>query len=635
MLLKMKYLSILIFFLLFSSPFITAQNLKKANYLFEKRAYLDAAELYSNETEKTQEILEKLGDCYYYNSKMIEAVNWYKQLINNYQNTTNPSYFFKYSQALKGINNFTEADKWHQKYNSSKNKQTDTLTTNDFIKKLALNTVEKYTIQKIGINSSSSDFGPSYYGDKLVFASNRDEGPNYNWNNLPYLDLYQVPIDSLNTTAKVVSFSKQINTKFHEATAVFTKDGKTMYFTRNNFLAGKKGTDENNVSHLKIYKATLINNQWTNIVELPFNSNFYSIEHPALNANETQLFFASDMPGTIGSFDIFVVDILDNNTFSIPKNLGPKINTEHREQFPFLDEENNLYFASDGHFGLGGLDIFKSKIVDENFSTPQNLGEPINSNFDDFSLIINQNNATGFFASNRLNGEGNDDIYKFNYQHSYFVNGIVQNKNSLALLPGAQVILMDTLNNIIHQTIVNETASFSFEIFPNNNYILKGSLKLFNPVTVAFSTDFKGNINKDILLQLESYNDAEKNIVVDNGKTQIKINPIYFDFDQWNIRADAAIELNNIVHIMKKYPAMMIEIGAHTDCRGSDQYNLKLSHKRANAVKEYLVSNGILEKNITSVGYGESQPLNNCTKPGMCKKEAYDMNRRCEFVILN
>ena len=433
MLQKMKYLSILIFFLLFSSPFITAQNLKKANYLFEKRAYLDAAELYSNETEKTQEILEKLGDCYYYNSKMIEAAHWYKQLINNYQNTTNPSYFFKYSQALKGINNFIEADKWHQKYNSSKNKQTDTLTTNDFVKKLALNTVEKYTIQKIGINSSFSDFGPSYYGDKLVFASNRDEGPNYNWNNLPYLDLYQVPIDSLNTTANVVSFSKQINTKFHEATAVFTKDGKTMYFTRNNFLAGKKGTDENNVSHLKIYKATLINNQWTNIVELPFNSNYYSIEHPALNANETQLFFASDMPGTIGSFDLFVVDILDNNTYSTPKNLGPKINTEHREQFPFLDEENNLYFASDGHFGLGGLDIFKSKIIDENFSIPQNLGEPINSNFDDFSLIINQNNATGFFASNRLNGEGNDDIYKFNYQHSYFVKGIVQNKNSLAL----------------------------------------------------------------------------------------------------------------------------------------------------------------------------------------------------------
>ncbi|MDP3311819.1 OmpA family protein [Lutibacter sp.] len=629
--------TLLIFFILaFSSSLLMAQNLKRANHLFEGRAYLNAAELYLNETTKTQEILEKLGDCYYFNSKMVEATNWYKQLLTNHESSIDPTYLFRYSQALKGIQNFEEADKWFKIYNTKKQLYNSTnIRTLQFIKALNEEKTGTYSIIPLSINSIFSDFGASFYGNKIVFASNRNQGENYDWNNQPYLDLFQTEINNINEVSVITPFSESVNTKMHEANAIFTSDGKTMYFTRNNFINGKKGKDENKVTHLKIFKAQLINNDWTNIVELPFNSNNYSVEHPALSTDEKQLYFASDMPGTIGLFDLFVVTINEDGTYGLPQNLGPNINTEQREQFPFISGDNTLYFASDGHFGIGSLDIFKSEIIENKFTVPKNLGEPINSNLDDFAFVIDKNNEKGFLSSNRIGGQGDDDIYGFNYIKPIFIKGIVQNKNNLEPLPGTLVTLFDGNNVTLNEIIVGNNAAFSFEIERNKNYKLKGSLKLFNPSTIDFSTDSKGNINKNIQLQLESYKDSEKNIVVDKGKTQIKINPIYFDFDKWNIRPDAAKELNNIVAVMKKYPEMVIEIGAHTDSRGSDSYNLELSEKRAKSVREYLVNQGVLNNNVKSIGYGESQLLNRCVNEKPCLKKEHDINRRCEFVILN
>ena len=194
---------------------------------------------------------------------------------------------------------------------------------------------------------------------------------------------------------------------------------------------------------------------------------------------------------------------------------------------------------------------------------------------------------------------------------------------------------MDKESKIISEIEVGDDAAYALEINRNSNYSIRGSKKYYNPSTIEFSSDNKGNLNKNIVLELESYEDAEKRVVKENGKIQIKINPIFFDFNKWNIREDAAIELNNIVDIMKKYPKMSIEVGAHTDCRGPNEYNLNLSHKRANSVREYLVSQGISNENVKSVGYGESQPLNQCVKEGICDDDEYDINRRCEFVILN
>ena len=626
-----------LFILFFFTQLTVAQNLKRANQLFEKRAYLDAAELFLNEETKSKEIYKKLGDCYYFNTKMKDASHWYNILFQKYENTVDAAYFFKYSQALKGINDFKEADKWLKKYYNKKQIPIkNNLETLSFIDSLNNLPKTSYIVHHlVNGNTKSSDFGTAFFGGKVVFASTRNIGNTYDWNKQPYLDLYQAKQTDNGDFSTISSFSNSINTKTHESNAVFTKDGKTMYFTRNNYIEGKKIRDKNKVTHLKIFKAKLIDSNWTNITELPFNSNNYSVEHPALSPDEKQLYFSSDMPGSIGSFDLFVVDIEENGTYGTPKNLGSKINTEHREQFPFISSEYNLYFASDGHFGLGGLDIFKSEYLNGNFSTPLNLSDNINSNLDDFAFIIDEKNETGYFSSNREGGIGDDDIYRFTQLKKYYVQGLVKNKNTGELLPGSLVTLFDNNKNTIASVIVSDDASYVFEISNNENYTIRGTRRLFNPYDVEFSTDNEGNINKNIYLILESYEDAEKKIVEENGKIQIKINPIYFDFNKWNIRSDAALELENIVTLMKKYPNMVIEIGAHTDCRGPEEYNLNLSHKRAKSVREYLVTQGILNENVKSVGYGEMQPLNHCIKENICKEEEYDINRRCEFVILN
>lgn len=630
----MKKIIISLLILTFSAQLLVAQNLRRANQLFEKRAYVDAAELFLNEKDKTQEVFEKLGDCYYFNSNMKDAVVWYQEAVKN--NEIEAVYLHRYAQALKGTNNFAEADKWLAKYQEKKqlvsNEKIETL---NYFESLNKEIERPYIIHKTSLNSEGSDFVSSILGNKIIFASTRNGGQLYDWNNKPYLDLFIADIDEAGNTSNIQPFSKSINTKMHESNAVFTADGKTVYFTRNNFIEGKKERDSNKITHLKIYKAQLVNNEWTNISELPFNGINYSTEHPALSPDEKKLYFSSDMPGSFGSFDIYVVNINSDGTYSSPLNLGATINTEQREQFPFVSSKNNLYFASDGHLGLGGLDIFKSKIDSNTYSKPINLSNIINSSSDDFSFIIDEENETGYFASNRPGGLGDDDIYKFSQTKKYYVQGLVQNKNTLEIIPGATVTLFDTNNNQISEIIVGDDAAYSLEIKNNKTYKLKGSSSKYNPSIIEFSTDAEGNIDKNILLLLELYQDVEKDIVVDNGKTQIKINPIYFDFDKWNIRNDAAIELDNVVAIMKKYPDMAIEIGAHTDSRGSDDYNLMLSENRAKSVKEYLISKDISAEKVTYKGYGETQPLNKCTNDVRCKSKDYDINRRCEFVILD
>ena len=609
----MKKILVTLFIFLISSPFLMAQNLKRANNLFERRSYLEAAKLFEDEEPKTQEIYEKLGDCYYFNNEMKQASYYYKILLSNYSETVNPTYFYKYSEALKGINDFEEADLWLQKYyKATQQEPEETIETLSYFEILNSSIKRPYELHKISSNSSGSDFGTAFYGNTIVFSSTRNDGPLYDWNQQPYLDLFQADRTATGDLVNVRPFSEEINTKMHESNAVFTKDGKTMYFTRNNYIDGKKGKDAEKVSHLKIYKAQLIDGKWTNITALPFNSATYSTEHPALSPNEKQLYFASDMPGTIGSFDLFVVEIDENGGFSSPKNLGPTINTEFREQFPFISSNNTLYFASDGHFGMGGLDVFKSKITNGNFEKPINLSNIINSNLDDFALIIDEDTEIGYFSSNRADGLGNDDIYYFTQLQLFHVQGLVQNKKTMELLPGARVTLLNSNNEVIAETTANNDAFYSLKIDKNTKYKLKATQKLYVPYEIEFTTDSKGNIDKDIQLLLDLFEDTEENIVMENNKTQIKIAPVYFDSNKWNIKKEAALELDNVVAVMKKHPTMEIEIGAHTDCWGKADYNLTLSDKRANSVRAYLVSQGIATERVKSVGYGETQPLNDC-----------------------
>ncbi len=605
-------------------------NLKRANKLFEMRAYVEAAEIYEKKA-RTQEVLQNLADSYYYNANLQKAIKTYRELFVTYGDSIDIELHFRYAQALKGSKNYKDADFHLSRYYNKR------VNTPAFMDALDKTTPHTFKLKQIESAHSSSDFGLSFYGDnKVAFASARNsKNPAYSWNNLPYLDLYKATITDSGTLENIKPFSDEINTDSHESNATFSSDAKTMYFNRTNKTRTK--TDEERIAHIKIFKAELVDNIWTHVTELPFNSNAYSTEHPTLSKDGKTLYFASDMPGTIGGFDIYKVTINDDGTYGEPENLGDKVNTKHREQFPYISDLDVLYFSSDGHQGYGGLDVLRSNMVNGSFDKPVNLGGTINSSLDDFAYTIREKNNKGYVSSNR---NGYDRLYGFvreeNILTKYLVEGIVQDKSSKELLAGSLVTLFDETGTVIQDTIVGEKADYLFKIEPNKKYKVRGTRKAYIPQDVEFSTDSKGKISHNIYLTLEAYVDAEENVQEnDRGDVQIQLDKIYFDFDKSNIREDAATTLNVLVDLMKKYPEMEVEVSAHTDARGPDQYNLSLSKSRAASTLEYLVSKGIDRNRLKSIGYGEMQPLNECVKEGICKDEAYDVNRRCEFTIIN
>lgn len=629
-----KYIYILASLLLVSGTgFAQKKNLKRVNKLFEMRAYKDAAEIYETK-ERNQEVLQNLADSYYYNASLQKAIKTYRELFVQYGDSIDIEYHFRFAQALKGVKEYKDADKHLRRYY---NKPINTLA---FIEENDKTTPHNFKLKQIENRNSISDFGLSFYGDdKVAFASARNsDNPAYSWNNLPYLDLYSGTLNSQNVLENVEPFSESINTESHESNAVFTKDGKTMYFNRTNTT--RKKTDEERIAHIKIYKAELVDGEWTNVTALPFTSNAYSTEHPSLSKDEKTLYFASDMPGTYGSFDIYKVAINDDGTYGEPENLGETINTKHREQFPFISKYNVLYFSSIGHLGYGGLDVFRSNLVNDVFDKPVNLGSTINSSLDDFAYVVREKDNKGFVSSNRT---GYDRLFGFvrevNPLTIYQVEGIVQDLNSKELLSGSLVTLFDESDTVIQDTIVGDNAYYIFKIEPNKRYKVRGTRKAYIPQDIEFSTDSKGKVQHDIYLNLESFADAEERVKEKQKGTeevvQVELDKIYFDFDEAIIREDAATTLNVLVDLMKKYPSMEVEVSAHTDARGPDEYNLNLSKRRAASTLEYLVSQGIDRSRLKSIGYGEMQPLNKCIKEGICDDREYDINRRCEFTILN
>lgn len=604
-------------------------SLKKTNQLYEMRSYAAAIEGFEAE-ERTAENLEKLGDCYYYIGNVQKATSTYGELNDTYIVEPDDAVLFRYGQALKGIKKYEEADKMLAAYFGKPH------NSFAFMEEVRKTTPHVFEVTPVGNTNGKEDFGLSFFGkDRVAFASARNtDNPIYVWNNTPYLDLYNGTINEQNQLTDVVPFPKEINTNSHESNATFNSDGTKIYFNRTN----KKRLDngEGKVANIKIYQADLVDEVWTNVRPLAFTSDLFNTEHPSLSKDGSTLYFASDMPGSLGSYDIYKVPIMQDGITGVPVNLGPLVNTAEREQFPFISDNNTLYYSSNGHQGFGGLDVFRSVQVNGTFANPVNLGEPLNGPMDDFNYVVKETKNSGFVSSNR---SGEDKIYTLkredNYLTKYLVTGVVQDKNSLALLPGSLVTLFDENKKVLQDTIVKADATYLFKIEPNKKYTVRGTRKLYIPFDVDFSTDTHGKISHNILLNLESYKDAEDRITENQrGDVQVNLERIYFDFNKWNIREDAAVILGTLVDLLKKYPEMEIEVASHTDARGSNDYNLSLSKKRAASTLAFLVGQGIDRNRLRSIGYGEEQPLNQCVREGICTDDEYDINRRSEFTLL-
>lgn len=617
---------------------------KAADALFDKMYYVEAAKSYElsiNNGDASKEILQRLGDAYYFNTKMSSASKWYGKLIADYPNQVSAEYLFRYAQSLQGIQNYELAKKWMKAF-AEKQKSTDPRAKNFSLKNVTLEDIENikpsFILENLEINSAYSDFGPMFYKGDLVYSTTIDSSyyktEKYGWNDQPYLNMQLGKISETqsNVTFKE-RFGKDITTKYHEACIAFSPDEKTIYFTRNNYN-GKLKRDSKGINNLKIFSATASENSngtvsWKNIQELPFNSDDYSVGHPSVSKDGKKLYFVSDMPGTIGSTDIFVVDILGNNQFSQPKNLGEKINTTGREMFPYITDQA-LYFSSDGFLGLGGLDVLESRINDGVFDAPANLGAPLNSNRDDFGYIVNESTNKGFVCSNRKTGKGDDDIYSFERSCNQAIGGYVFDAISNNRIAGAMVTLKNANGIKVAETVSQLDGKYDFNnnVNCNTSYTIEVSKENYNNNTKAIVTANSSG-KTEALVGLDP-----ALIVRENGLLKIKIGIIYFDLDKSDIRYDAAIELNKVVLLMYQYNTVVIKIESHTDSRANDQYNLELSDRRAKATRDYLISQGVAPERIESaIGYGETQLLNNCSNGVPCTEAQHQVNRRSEFII--
>lgn len=645
---KKYYISILLFsfFALQLSAQVNSDN--KADKEYDRFAYIDAIKTYERMYErgyKSPDILLKLANAYYFNGNLENAAKYYKEL-HAAGTIVKPEFYYRFAQSLKSIKEYEKADEMMARFNKENGNDLRAklaLTQKDYLEVIKKNS-GRYIIENAGINSEYSDYGSSYYKENLIFTTARDTGNFVKrmdpWTGEGFTNLYQSSIDADGSLKDVRRAFKNLNTKFHESTPVFTKDGSTVYFTRNNYNDGKRGKDANETTLLKVYKATLKGESWDNITELPFNSDNYSVAHPALSFDEKTMYFASDMPGTLGQSDIYKVSINDDGTFGTPENLGKTINTEGRETFPFITEKNELYFASDGHPGLGGLDVFVSKArQDGSFKEVLNAGEPLNSSKDDFGFLFNTNTKIGYVTSNRDGGLGGDDIYKaketrpIEYPCEQFLAGTVADVETGEMIENAKVSLYDSSYKLLKSVTTNAKGEFDFgEVDCDAKYYIKTEKETYN--TDEISTTIADNTGKtNVPITIEKT--LKKVTVGDDIAKAFGIKIIYFDLNKYNIRPDAALELSKILDVMVQNPTIKIDIRSHTDSRNTAAYNEKLSERRAASTKEWLIQNGVDQSRLTAKGYGESQLVNKCADGVECTEEEHQANRRSEFVIVS
>ena len=631
--------------LLFAQP---EKELEKANEMYKNFAYVDAIKVYEKIAQKgyvNQEMLESLGNAYYYNAEYKKALPWYDQLLQEGKYKVKPEYYYRYAQALKSMGNYDKADKMMAKFvelTNANDTRAALFEENKDYQTVIKNNSGRFQLNNASINTESSEYGTTFYGDKIVFAAAVDakkaKGGISQWTGESFYDLYEADhyLQKLGTRK---SFSSTINTKFNESTPVFTKDGNTMYFTRNNYVNKKVGSDIENTILLKILRATKDKNgNWGNVVEVPFNSDQYNVAHPALSPDEKYLYFASDMAGSFGNSDIFRVEIFGDNQYGTPENLGNIINTAGRESFPYISKENILYYSSDGIPGLGGLDIFAVKFnEDGTTSKPINIGAPGNSADDDFCLVFDSDTKIGFLTSNRPGGKGRDDIYSFyedrplQFSCEKNITGIVKDAKTKVVIADAKIVLSDKVMKEMGTYQSKKDGTFTFEKIncDNTHYYLRGEKEKYETAEMNITVG-KDEVVYELLLK-------SREVPIKKGMDLAKvfeIKEIKFDYNKADIRPDAAVELTKIVEVMREYPKMKIDIRSHTDSRGADSYNLKLSDRRAKATLEWIVKQGIDRKRLKAKGYGETRLVNRCSNGVPCTDEEHQENRRSEFIVI-
>lgn len=635
--------------MLFCLATVFAQTkLKKADDLFKAYAYVDAAKAYEEYLAKVDkpgtQTLKNVADSYYFIDDNRNALKWYQKLYDIQGQTMTDTYFLRYVQSLKGVMDYEKADKLTKEFLTKKGNEKE--IAHFMNQKRQMDSLSKakplYTVKNLDINSKKSDFGTAFYGEKIVYASSKDTTKYgdklYSWNKQPFLNLYVAERNTADGSLFNESvFLPEVMTKYHEATVAFSPDGKTVYYTTNIVKNNKLVVDQSRTNNFQIVKGTIENGKVVKTEKLFFNSDKYSVGHPSLSEDGKWLFFASDMPGGYGETDLYVVQIAEDGTMNTPVNLGPTINTIGNELFPFF-RNGMLYFSSDGHYGWGDLDVYESKFSGgQNFSEPRNLGAPINGNKDDFAYIVDAADVFGYVSSNRAQGKGDDDIYYFTKEKpacDQFISGKVTNSKSKSPIAEADIVAYDSFNEIINQVKTDAAGNYVIKLPCGKKIKLIASKANHSNEEKTIETT-KANLAevKDVDFELSKFEDL---VVNENGKEKVDVNPIFFNYDKYDITPQAAVELDKVVFVMQKFPNVRIKIESHTDSRGKDAYNMKLSDNRAKSTQTYIISKGIDASRIESaIGYGESRLTNKCKNGVKCTEEEHFKNRRSDFIIID
>lgn len=623
---------------------------KLANETFDHMAYADAITLYETLANKgyvNTSILQKLGDSYYFNGKLPQANQWYATLFEGtYKDKDNASlpseYYYRYAQTLRSVEDYKKAQEYMNHFATIE--QGDSRATlynknRDYLSHIE-NQADLYELKLLAINSPYSDYGATMLGSDLIFTSARGTehvsgNKLHPWTNESYTSLYRSRVDTQGIS-EPEPFSTHLDSSVNDATAVFTQDGKTMFFTRNNSKNnGKSKQNKAHTSMLKIYKTVKQGDgQWGPVEVLSINSDNYNTAHPALTPDDKWLYFASDRSESLGESDLYRVALYTNGSYGPVENLGPAINTAGRESFPFISSDYQLYFSSNGHPGLGGLDVFVTKLYpDGNLGPVVNVGKPINSSMDDFGFYFDPKQKKGFVSSNRSGGLGSDDLYLVAEKPcTQILEGKVYDKNTQKALANARVIISDGLYQQIDTLYTNNRGYYTSELLScGNKYRIKAESPSYNTVEIVFHADPKPGL-KTVDIGLEA---QEIPIEVNDDLFKIlHLEPIHFDFDSAAIRYDATIELMKVVELMKKYPKLKIDVRSHTDSKGKDAYNLTLSNRRAQSTITWMIEHGIESNRLTGRGYGETRLLNKCSNGVRCSDLEHQENRRSEFIVI-
>jgi outer membrane protein OmpA-like peptidoglycan-associated protein len=643
MLLKKVSRFLLVFSLIYFLPsFLFSDDIKDAEKYYKSLDYKYALEIYQKimKANPKLEIAERIANCYRFINNTEAAEMWYQTTV-AYPGAK--AINFKYlADAQKQNGKFDEAASnygvWGEKDNS-KSKEAEVLTNACVVAKTWTQNpdigalVENETF----LNSENSDFCPTVFGNDLLITSDRwatkerkaGRKEVYGWTGNPYLKIYKVN----SADQKVNLFDKAINLGFHNGPAVANQKADTLFFTRT-ILSGKNAP-KNEPGKKYILVALKKGNIWEVNSKLPFNEGGkFSIQHPALSPNGQLLYFASDMPGGLGGMDIYYSEKQKNGTWGAAINCGKAINTVEDDVFPSVRKDGKFFFSSKGHIGMGGLDLFVATGEKNNFLVAENLRAPLNSPKDDFGIVFNDSDITkGLLSSNRNGGVGLDDIYRFKLgieaepkEKIFAINGVVVDKENGLPIAGVKVVLTNQISGVKQFILSNATGKFEFSLAPETDYVLNGDAE-------KYFTSQEGNISTkgvnestifDIRFELERSKEA----------FTVRLNNIYYDFNKWEIRSDAINDLDKVSEFMANMPNVAIDIVAHTDARGSADYNMSLSNKRAASAKDFLVSNGVPSNRLEAKGKGETELLNRCANHVKCSAKENQLNRRTEFKIV-